>query len=531
MRKIFILSTLMLFTFYLKAQQNVEYVGELFYPSGLSDIWGYTDSTGIEYALVAVKGTSGQTGGVSVVSLSTPSAPDEVHFSTGTNSVWRDIKTYAGYAYVTTEADDGLKIIDLNSLPDETGITTTTFFGENWTSAHNLYIDENGIMYIFGANRDVGGVIMYDLNDDPLVPDELGSYEAAYVHDGMARGDTLYTGNVYAGTFSAVDVSDKTDPTYLGGAETPNSFCHNVWVSDDGNYVYTTDEQAGAYIAGFSISDMDDVEETDRIQYDPGSNTIVHNAHVMNDYVITSYYKAGITIHDVTDPYNIIQTGHYDTSPLSGSGFNGAWGVYPFFESGTIVVSDISEGLFVLTPTYTRASRLEGLITDGPTGNAIFDASIEILNTEIEATDNSDVTGYYKTGMEEEGTFDVLVQKVGYDDVLVEGVSFTNGEATILNVVMGDVSSSVGEEWNRADVIIYPNPLNEQFTITIPSNSEIITIDLVINDLSGKEVYRENVNVQNDMLIVEPKLNSGIYILNTYSSSSVLYKEKITVIK
>ncbi len=29
--------------------------------------------------------------------------------------------------------------------------------------------------------------------------------------------------------------------------------------------------------------------------------------------------------------------------------FNGAWSVYPFFSSGTIVVSDIERGLFILT--------------------------------------------------------------------------------------------------------------------------------------------------------------------------------------
>jgi hypothetical protein len=28
--------------------------------------------------------------------------------------------------------------------------------------------------------------------------------------------------------------------------------------------------------------------------------------------------------------------------------FDGAWSVYPFFKSGTTIVSDISEGLFIL---------------------------------------------------------------------------------------------------------------------------------------------------------------------------------------
>lgn len=35
--------------------------------------------------------------------------------------------------------------------------------------------------------------------------------------------------------------------------------------------------------------------------------------------------------------------------------FNGAWSVYPFFDSGTVIVSGIEQGLFVLKPTR-RAS-------------------------------------------------------------------------------------------------------------------------------------------------------------------------------
>ena len=47
-------------------------------------------------------------------------------------------------------------------------------------------------------------------------------------------------------TFS-VDVSvNKTNPQTLGSATTPTYQAHNAWVSDDGNYVFTTDEQSGA---------------------------------------------------------------------------------------------------------------------------------------------------------------------------------------------------------------------------------------------------------------------------------------------
>jgi hypothetical protein len=40
----------------------------------------------------------------------------------------------------------------------------------------------------------------------------------------------------------------------------------------------------------------------------------------------------------------------FDTFPVSDAAiFDGAWSVYPYFPSGTIIVSDISNGLFILT--------------------------------------------------------------------------------------------------------------------------------------------------------------------------------------
>ena len=38
-----------------------------------------------------------------------------------------------------------------------------------------------------------------------------------------------------------VDVSDKSNPQVLGHHPTPNQFTHNM-VSDDGDFVFTTDE-------------------------------------------------------------------------------------------------------------------------------------------------------------------------------------------------------------------------------------------------------------------------------------------------
>jgi hypothetical protein len=43
------------------------------------------------------------------------------------------------------------------------------------------------------------------------------------------------------------------------------------------------------------------------------------------------------------------ETAYFDTYPSSNSAnFNGVWNVYPYFSSGTILVSDIDRGLFLL---------------------------------------------------------------------------------------------------------------------------------------------------------------------------------------
>ena len=93
-------------------------------------------------------------------------------------------------------------------------------FGTGFTAAHNIYMDENGVAYIFGASSNSGGspadgVIFLDVDTDPINPIYLGEWDDHYVHDGMARGDTMYVGCIYAGDLYIVDVSNKSNPGSL----------------------------------------------------------------------------------------------------------------------------------------------------------------------------------------------------------------------------------------------------------------------------------------------------------------------------
>jgi hypothetical protein len=63
-----------------------------------------------------------------------------------------------------------------------------------------------------------------------------------------------------------------------------------------------------------------------------------------------SNYVSGLRIIDIADPANPKEVGYFDTVPMGGNtpGFAGSWSNYPFFKSGTILVSSMREGLFVL---------------------------------------------------------------------------------------------------------------------------------------------------------------------------------------
>lgn len=61
-------------------------------------------------------------------------------------------------------------------------------------------------------------------------------------------------------------------------------------------------------------------------------------------------YVGGLQIFNISDPANPREIGHFDTVPWGANapGFAGAWTSYPYFESGTIIVTSIREGLFLL---------------------------------------------------------------------------------------------------------------------------------------------------------------------------------------
>ena len=421
------------------AQTNITFKANLAYPNdALSNIGGYVDSLGNEYALV------GYESGLSIVDVTNPAAPVEVFTVSGTNSTWREVKTMDNYAYVTTEGCcNGLQIINLGYLPDSVQVKQWkggSALSNQLETIHALHVD-GGHAYLYGCNLYNGTALICDLAD-PWNPVYKGHTPGTYIHDGYVRNDTLYSAHIYDGYFSVFDVTNKTNPVLLASQLTPTQFTHNLWLNDAGTAIFTTDENTNSFLGSYDITDLNNITELDRVQLTPGSGSIIHNTHTLNDFEIISWYKDGIAIVDVSHPDNMIITGKYDTYPQgSGNGFNGAWGVYPYLPSGTIVVSDINNGLYVLTPTYVRGCYLEGLVTDTNTTLPLNNVTVTILGPSI--IKNTKITGLYKTGLAAAGTYDVSFSKAGYITKTITGVVLQNGVLTNLDVQLNTIAPTV----------------------------------------------------------------------------------------
>ena len=386
-----------------QASKNVSFVGKLTYNQPLKDVWGYVDGNGDEYALVGLEN------GVSIVGLSDPAQPNELHYIPGVGSNWRDLKTWQNFAYISNEDSNGITIIDLSGLPG--AITSKDTIIDQIETAHNLYIDD-GMLFVVGYNGE-GGIKIFDIATNPMQPTLLGTYNTNYVHDVYVRNDLAYSAEISAGLLTIIDISTPSTPTILGSIDYPGSFTHNTWLNDAGDVCFTTDELPAAYITAWDVSDPSDIKFLDRIRSSVNNEeSSPHNVHVLNDYLVSSYYADGLHIVDASRPHNLVEVGFYDSSPLADGSFEGVWGAYPFLPSGNMLASDQQEGLFILKPDFIRGCYLEGTVRDLETMAPI--ANVQVCFQDSPRCEFSLTTGSYATGIADSGTYEVIFSKYGY---------------------------------------------------------------------------------------------------------------------
>ncbi len=310
--------------------QTLELIGTVDLPAvvsdsletGGSDVWTYTANDGAEYALM------GDLQGVSIVAV--PSLEVVAQIPGPTERApwyWRDIKTYGAFAYVTTEAygaSEGLQIIDLRGLPhhaEEAAVVRGP--DDAFVSSHNLSIDTvTGHAYVLDGNE--GLVHVLDLAN-PVAPVVVGQIDVGDVHDVYAHADRVYIAEGRQPTYSIWDLTDKAAPVRISRIDVPSAgYIHNIWPTDDGRHVVTTEETAGKTVKVWNVEDPGNPELVGEWL---GANQIAHNVLVRGRYAFVSHYTAGVYVLDLIDPETPKVAARYDTYTRNDDvTMDGTWG-------------------------------------------------------------------------------------------------------------------------------------------------------------------------------------------------------------
>ena len=313
----------------------------------------YTDVYGVaingrEYAVI------GSTMGTHIIDVTIPTQCLEVAFVPGTfqgsGVTHRDFFSMDNYLYgVCDQGSSTLQIIDLTNLPNSVSLVYNS--DSLISTSHNMFIDTiNKKLY------STNGTVL-DISN-PIYPAFLFNMGFS-CHDLYVENDTGYF-NCTSNGLKVYEMTTNT-PQYLGGLTSyPDQGTNHSGWKEDNTYVFA-DENHGLSLKVIDVSDLSNLSVTALFNSGVDANSIAHNLIIRDDFVYVSYYHDGLQIFDISDPYNPIKAGYYDTYlPNNHNGYAGNWGVDPQLPSGIILVSDVQSGLFVLDFNYNEESICDG---------------------------------------------------------------------------------------------------------------------------------------------------------------------------
>ena len=383
-----------------------------------NDSWGWTDpDDGTEYALV------GLDNGTAFLDISNPVNPIYLgKLPTHTSSsLWRDVKVYNNYAFVVSEANNhGMQIFDLTRLrdvsnPPET-FTEDAHYG-GFGGAHNIVINEE-TGYAYGVGADYSGGAHFVNIQDPLNPIGEGGYSGSgYTHDAQVvvydGPDSDYAGKeIYIGSNEdkvvIVDVTNKTNPVLISVVTyTNDAYTHQGWFTEDLNYFILGDEidelNFGFNTRNivFDFTDLDNPQLS--FEYSGPTSATDHNGYVDGDKFYLANYKAGMRVIDISDIANgnMTETGYFDVFINGNSaGYDGAWNVYPYFESGNILISSLKYSSPDYVPGFYLVKSSTLSVDDNSLSNFSLYPNPSINSVELNSTNTpiSEISIYDLSG-------------------------------------------------------------------------------------------------------------------------------------
>ena len=353
------------FSFAFTDSYNMQLLGRLEFDQQTSDITGFYQD-GREFAVVGLQSTT------AFVDVTIPNESFEVGRIEGGTSMWRDVKYWNRHVYIGTEADDGIKVVNVNNLDNPTLVYTIT----DVDNSHNVHVAD-GYLYIVGA--DEHDIWIYDLTF-PGTPSLIGTWDGEYIHDIDVVDDIIYGMAIYSSTAYIIDATDKTNPQTLVSWQYPG-MAHDCALSEDGNYLITADEMTGGNLKLWDIQDYSNINLIDEFTVNPDHS--VHNVYIKDGLVYCSYYADGTRVYDIST-LSFVEVGYYDTSEIEGL-YVGNWGTYVYLPSGHIISSDIETGLYILSYGGVTIQHTELIDQSYGSGEIEFQALVESSIGDIEA--------------------------------------------------------------------------------------------------------------------------------------------------
>jgi len=417
---------------------------------GVSDVWGYTDETGIEYAIV------GYRYGTFIYDVySNPENPVLISDITGpSNSDYyfhRDYKTYGDHLYIVNEMtgiDEGMQVVDLSPLPSGVPIKRNTYTGVQ--QSHNLWIDMD-LGYAFIENYYPENIHILDLSN-PDIPDHNASisyWDGENCHDIYTKNNVAYISEGYSYQYGIYDITDILNPIHL--TDIPSfGYAHNAWLNEAGTHLVTGEETVGMTVKIWDIQDYNNINLVGEYL---GENSLAHNIHVKDNFVYISHYTTGLKILDIYNPSDPIEVAAYDTYPADDNdGFYGCWGAYPFTENNYVYASDMQNGLFVFGFNNIQAGWIYGTITndDMPV------AGIEIKSLLNGKSFTSNLNGEYEFGFPEgDQAFEFILNGTLIDTQIITISPHTITEHNIVFGILGDINGD--GVLNILDIVLVMN--------------------------------------------------------------------------
>ena len=331
-------------------------------------------------------------------------------------------------------------------------------------NAHTSFVSGN-TLYI--ADQVSGGVRIFDVTDKSN-PQPLANLQDPgwTIHDMTVIRGRMYAAWIFgqpSGQLMLADVANPSQPRVLAKVRYPQAGTHNAWPTEDGQYIFSTDEVNGTR-HNLKVWDARTSGQLTQVtEYTPptvAANSTIHNVYVRGRYAYMSYYCEGVHIYDIADPRQPREVARYDfngTEPCISYFSN--WGVDPF--SDLIYASDMEQGLFVLEFDDHPAANLAGKVIDASTGAPVSGAMVYFLDEY--PTSRTDAAGEFGIPWFRNDTVRLVTEAADYHPDTTTATTRT-AEKTSLTIrlrrLSTGVESAVEAPKNFALLPTYPNPFS-----------------------------------------------------------------------